>query len=81
MDKLRKVLQDVNEEMCRSEELGWLSALLDLVDVTKPGAAEYLKFFSKDKSQVLRTHHTQLAKDVCTSKYRYVSNHVKWSYL
>ena len=81
MDKLREVLQDVNEEMCSSVELGWLSALLDLVDMTKPGAAEHLKFFSKGKSQVLRTHHTQLTKDVCTNKCRYMSNHVKWSYM
>ena len=83
MDKLREILeqkQDVNEEMCRSEELGWLSALLDLVDVTKPGAAEHLvKFFRKGKSQALMTHPTQLTRDVCA--YIYLNNHVKLSYL
>ena len=72
MDKLREILQkqDIDEELCCSEELGWLSALLNLVDVTKPGAAEHLmKFFSKGKSRVLKTHHTQLTKDVCTCAY------------
>ena len=72
MDKLREILQKqpdtcMNEELCSCEEFGWLSALLDLVDVTKPGAAEHLmKFFSKGKSQVLKAHHTQMTKDVCT---------------
>ena len=69
MDKLREIIQkqpDMNEELCRSEELGWFSALLDLVDVTKPGADEHLmKFFSKGKSQALKTHRPQLTKDVC----------------
>ena len=72
VDKLREILQnqDINEEWCSSEELGWLSVLLDLVDVTKPGAAEHLmRFFSKGKSQALKTHRTQLTKDVCTCAY------------
>ena len=66
--KLREILQkkDMDEELCRSEELGWLSALLDVVDVTKPGASEHLiKFFTKVNNRALKTHCTQLIKDVC----------------
>ena len=68
VDKLREILQkqDINEELCSCEEFGWLSALLDLVDVTKPGADEHLiRFFSRGKSQALKAHRIQLTKDVC----------------
>ena len=41
MVKLREILKQkdgLEKELCRSEELSWLTTLLLLVDVTKPGA-------------------------------------------
>ncbi|KAL5466959.1 hypothetical protein EMCRGX_G031124 [Ephydatia muelleri] len=68
VDKLSDVLKQkgVSEELCSSEGQRWLCLLLQLVDVTKPGAEEHLmKFFAKGttKSEALKTHHAQLTKD------------------
>ena len=69
MEKLREILKHkdgLEGELCRSEELGWLSTLLKLVDVTKPGADEHLKkFLNKGRSEVLKTHRAHLTKEVC----------------
>ena len=71
MEKLRGILKQkdgLEEELCSSEELGWLITLLQLVDVTKPGAEEHLmKFLSKGGSKVLKPHHEHLSKEVCPS--------------
>ncbi|KAL5466973.1 hypothetical protein EMCRGX_G031138 [Ephydatia muelleri] len=68
VDKLSDVLKQkgVSEERCSFEGQRWLLLLLQLVDVTKPGADEHLmKFFGKGttKSEALKAHHAQLTKD------------------
>ena len=78
MDKLSDVLKQkgVSEERCSFEGQRWLLLLLQLVDVTKPGADEHLmKFFGKGttKSEALKAHHAQLTKDVCYAcMYKYM---------
>ena len=60
MDKLSTILKhkEVEEELYCSEGLGWLTLLLQSVDVTKPDADVYLMtFFAKTDPQ--------LTKDVC----------------
>ena len=69
MEKLREILKQkdgLEGELCSSEELGWLTTLLQVVDVTKPGAEEHLmKFLNKGRSEVLKTHRPHLTKEVC----------------
>ena len=57
--------QNKLEELCCSEGLGWLRLLLQLVDVTTPGAEEHLmKLFAKAKT-MSESHHVQLTNYVC----------------
>ena len=69
MEKVCDILrQNKLEELCCSEGLGWLGLLLQLVDVTTPGAEEHLmKLFAKAKTmnEWSESHHVQLTNDVC----------------
>ena len=71
MEKLSKILKQkdgLEGKLCSSEELGWLTILLQVVDVTNPGADNHLmKFCSKGGSEVLKPHRAQLSKEVCPS--------------
>ena len=68
MSKLSEILKQVEgteDVLIHSEELSWLTTLLQLVDVTQPGAEEHLMKFFKSKCQVVKTHRAQLVKYVC----------------
>ena len=68
MEGLSEILKQKmksDELLSTSEEVGWLTALLQLVDLTKPGADEHLIKFLKGKSPILKKHHAYITKNVC----------------
>ena len=68
MEGLSEILKQKmksDELLSTSEEVGWLTALLQLVDLTKPGADEHLNKFLKGKSPILKKHRAYITKNVC----------------